>query len=149
MIYTYSTAIEKIRIDVSDYWYETLIEEDEYEHNKNRKEKRHRSNKELYGASEYENDDPYYAEMFDKRACFKDEIEIEERETYNTICIWIRDTLAKYKTPMADAFIVIRLDGMSVNEYAARNGLKASTVSKWLARAAEHLKDNYSNLRLH
>lgn len=59
------------------------------------------------------------------------------------VCAWIRNVLAK-KPKWAEAFIAVRLDGMSVNDYAASIGVKdASVVSKWLARAAKKLKEKY------
>lgn len=48
------------------------------------------------------------------------------------------------KRKWAEAFIAIRIDGVSVNDYAAAIGVKdASTVSKWLSRAEKKLKENY------
>ena len=62
---------------------------------------------------------------------------------YQEVCAWIRKVLTK-KPKWAEAFIAVRLDGMSVNDYAASIGVKdASVVSKWLARAAKKLKEKY------
>ena len=72
-------------------------------------------------------------------------IERERRESYEDICQWVRKTLVK-KPKWADAFIAVRMDGVSVNDHAADIGVSdASIVSKWLARAEKKLAENYKN----
>ena len=74
----------------------------------------------------------------------RDEIERERKESYDDTCQRVREICGK-KQNWADAFIAIRLDGMSVNDYAAKIGVSdASIVSKYLARAEKKIKENYS-----
>ena len=87
--------------------------------------------------------EPLMEEVLDDRVFRRDEIERDERESYEAICQWVRGALVK-KPNWADAFIADRMDGMSVNDYAALIGLKdASIVSKWLARAEKKLAAKY------
>jgi hypothetical protein len=67
---------------------------------------------------------------------------------YQEVCQWIRQVLGR-KPKWADAFIKVRLDGMSVNDYAASIGVKdASVVSKWLTRATKKIKENWSKRQI-
>ena len=69
----------------------------------------------------------------------KRERDVADRETYAKV----RRILSR-KPKWADAFIAVRLEGQSVNEYAASIGVKdASAVSKWLARAEKKLRENW------
>jgi hypothetical protein len=87
-------------------------------------------------------------EVADDRIFRKDEIERDRRESYEAICQWVRKVLAK-KPKWADAFIAVRMDGVSVNDHAADIGVSdASIVSKWLARAEKKLKENYPNRQI-
>lgn len=91
---------------------------------------------------EIDTSEPLMREVADDSIFRKDEIEREEKETYEANCQWIRQVLGR-KTKWADAFIKVRLDGMSVNDYAASIGVKdVSIVSKWLARATKKLREN-------
>ena len=79
--------------------------------------------------------EPLPDEVADDRIFRWEELEREEKWSYEAICQWVRDVLTK-KPHWAKAFIAVRLDGMSVNDYAASIGVSdASVVSKWLARA--------------
>lgn len=92
--------------------------------------------------------EPLISEVADDRIFHKDEIERDRRESYEDICQWVRKTLAK-KPKWADAFIAVRMDGVSVNDHAADIGVSdASIVSKWLARAEKKLKENYPNRQI-
>lgn len=69
--------------------------------------------------------------------------EIDMEAEHKKTCSWVRQVLGK-KTNWADAFIAIRIDGMSVNDYAKSIGVKdASIVSKWLTRAKKKLQEEY------
>ena len=62
---------------------------------------------------------------------------------YEEVCRNIRSILAG-KPVWAEAVIAIYLDGVSVNDYADRVGVKdASAVSHWLRRAEKKLKEFY------
>ena len=104
------------------------------------------------GKDETEDDvdtsEPLMKEVFDDRIFRRDEIARAEKEEYEAACQWIREILVK-KPKWADAFIAVRLDGVSVNDYAASIGVKdASVVSKWLARATKKLKESWPNRQI-
>ena len=82
--------------------------------------------------------EPLMKEVADDRIFRKDEIDRERRESYEAICQWVRKVLVK-KPKWADAFIAVRMDGVSVNDHAADIGVSDdSIVSKWLARAEKN-----------
>lgn len=92
--------------------------------------------------------EPLMEEVADERIYLKDEIERDQRQSYEEICSWVRKTLAK-KPKWADAFIAVRLDGVSVNDHAASIGVSdASIVSKWLARAEKKLREHFSERQI-
>lgn len=97
---------------------------------------------------EVDTSEPLMKEVMDERVFRQDEIKREESESYEEICQWVRKILIK-KPHWAEAFISIRLDEMSVNDYAASIGVAdASVVSKWLARAEKKLRENFSNRQI-
>ena len=78
-------------------------------------------------------------EVKDPTVFYKEELEREERDEYEDVCGWIRQALVK-KPDWAEAFLAVRMDGVSVNDYAASIGVSdSSIVSKWLTRAAKKL----------
>jgi len=90
-------------------------------------------------------DEPLMNTVVDSGIYFKDEIRRQGQEEYETVCTWIRKTLIE-KPKWASAFIAVRLDGISVNDYAASIGVSdASIVSKWLARAERKLREKHQN----
>ena len=92
--------------------------------------------------------EPMIKEVMDDRVFRQDEIKREESESYEDICQWVRKVLIK-KPHWAEAFISVRLDEMSVNDYAASIGVSdASVVSKWLARAEKKLQEKYQNRQI-
>ena len=92
---------------------------------------------------ECDTSEPLMKEVADDRIFHKDEIERDRRESYEAICQWVRKVLAK-KPKWSDAFIAVRMDGVSVNDHAADIGVSdASIVSKWLARAEKRLAEAY------
>lgn len=128
------------------------------EYNGWRKHHRHLGNTK---AQEYEDDgtgddgddgatwcEPLMKEVRDDRIFRKDEIERDRRDSYESICQWVREVLVR-KPKWAAAFIAVRMDGMSVNDYAASIGVAdASVISKWLARAEKKLRENYPNRQI-
>lgn len=92
--------------------------------------------------------EPLMTEVKDDRIFRKDEIERDRRDSYEAVCQWVKRVLTK-KPKWSAAFIAVRLDGISVNEYAASIGVSdASVVSKWLARAEKKLRENYPNRQI-
>lgn len=114
---------------------------------------RHRGYSKAQAGKDEDEDDvdtsePLMKEVADDRIFRKDEIERERKESYEDICQWVRKVLAK-KPKWADAFIAVRMDGVSVNDHAANIGVSdASIVSKWLTRAEKKLKENYPNRQI-
>jgi len=87
--------------------------------------------------------EPLPSEVKDDRIFRKDELERDEKAEYEDVCEWIREACGK-KQNWADAFIAVRMDGVSVNDYAASIGVSdASIVSKFLARAEKKLREKY------
>lgn len=104
------------------------------------------------GKDETEDDvdtsEPLMSEVRDERIFLKDEIARAEKEEYEAVCQWINKVLVK-KPKWAAAFIAVRMDGMSVNDYAASIGVAdASVVSKWLTRATKKLKENWKKRQI-
>lgn len=104
-----------------------------------------------YGESEFDDvrdtDEPLPESVADDRIFRQDELAREERESYEAICQWIRKVL-KDKPAWADAFIAVRMDGMSVNDYAASTGQNAYNVSKYLTRAEKMLRGNFDRRQI-
>ncbi len=61
---------------------------------------------------------------------------------YEEICSWVRAILIK-KPEWAEAFIAIRIDGMTIREYAAEVGDSENNITQKLNRAAKKLKEVY------
>ena len=92
--------------------------------------------------------EPLMKDVADDRIFRRDEIEHDKRESYEDVCQWVRTVLIK-KPKWAEAFIAVRMDGVSVNNYAASIGVSdASVISKWLARATKKLRGNYPNRQI-
>lgn len=74
----------------------------------------------------------YLARSYDRY----DKIEADD------ICKWIWKTLEK-KPEWAEAFIEIRINGMSIREYAMQKGVSENSITQKLNRAAKKLKEKY------
>lgn len=88
-------------------------------------------------------DEPSMSEVVDSSLFTKyqdiHEREEEYKELYNKL-----HTILGTKNNWIEAIMAVRVDGMSVNDYAASIGLKdASIVSKWLTRAERKLRAYY------
>ena len=93
--------------------------------------------------------EPLMSQAVDDRIFRRDEIERDEKDSYEDICGWVRSVCGEQKKHWADAFIAVRLDGMSVNDYAASAGITdPSIISKYLARAEKKLKENFSKRQI-
>ena len=109
---------------------------------------RHRGNtKAKPGKDEHEDDvntsEPLMDEVFDNRIFRKDELDREENESYDAICQWVRETLSK-KPTWAEAFISVRMDAKTVNDYASSISVeRPSRISHWLKRAEVKLREHF------
>ncbi len=113
---------------------------------------RHRGNSKAQssnddGEEDIDTSEPLMEEVADDRIFRKDELESEERESYDAICQWVREVLSK-KPEWADAFIAVRLDGESIREYAARIGADENNITQKLKRAEKKLRENYRNRQI-
>lgn len=130
---------------IQDEWNEQY---NKPEYNNWHKFDRHRGYSKAQPGKDDDEDDcdtsePLMKEVADDRIFRKDEIDRDRRERYEAICQWVRKVLIK-KPKWADAFIAVRMDGVSVNDHAADIGVSdASIVSKWLARAEKRLAEAY------
>ena len=89
------------------------------------------------------NPEPLVSEVRDPSIfCKYVEQSLNEKQ-YREVCESVRNILVK-KPHWAEAFIAVRIDGWSVNDYADKLGIKdASAVSHWLRRAEKKLKEKY------
>lgn len=78
-------------------------------------------------------------DIMDYLCTSSDEEEREAQYEYEAICDWIRSVLVM-KPEWADAFIAVRIDGMSIREYARTIGVNENCVSQKLKRAKLKLK---------
>ena len=89
------------------------------------------------------NSEPLVSEVRDPSIFWKYVDQSLNEKQYLEVCERVRSILAK-KPHWAEAFIAVRIDGMSVNDYADKLGIKdASAVSHWLRRAEKKLKEKY------
>lgn len=72
-----------------------------------------------------------------------DHTDLEREE----VCSWIRSVLIK-KPQWAEAFIAVRIDGMSIRKYAATVGESENSITQKLSRAAKKLKEFYGNRKI-
>lgn len=140
----YTSATGKIHeIEISNEWGEIILELDRKEYNMNRRETRRHTAIDAYEFT----DDPASANPRLSRDAF---------EYRNDICAesaeiaadlegkytrrHIRETVAKLKPAQRDLITSIYFKGVSVNDYAKREGVTHSAISHRLQTAYKHLK---------
>ena len=121
------------------------------EYNNMHKFDRHRGNSNAQPATDNGEEDAYtseplMSEVADDRIFRKDEIDRDERESYEAICGSVRKVLAK-KPEWADAFIAVRMDEETIREYAARIGANENNITQKLKRAEKKLAAAYKKSR--
>jgi len=80
--------------------------------------------------------------------CTSSDEETRSRDyEYKSICDWIRKTLVK-KSEWADAFIAVRIDGLSIREYANSIGADENNITQKLKRATKKLQQEYKNRQI-
>ena len=134
---------------IQDAWEERF---NRPEYNNWHKFNRHRGEtKAKPGKDETEEDldasEPLMDEVADDRIFQRDELDREERESYDAICQWVREVLVK-KPEWADAFIAVRMDGEPIREYASRNGVDENNITQKLKRAEKKLREKYLNRQI-
>lgn len=83
-------------------------------------------------------------DVMDTIADDSQEIERNLNYEYEDICSKIRQALTK-KPEWADAFIAVRIDGMSIRDYASSIGADENNITKKLKRATKKLKEFFEN----
>ena len=96
---------------------------------------------------EYDTSEPLMKEVADDRIFRKDEIERAYQDDYEGVCKWIRTALGK-KQDWADMFIAVRIDGMSIREYASFIGADENNITQKLKRATKKLEKEYKNRQI-
>ncbi len=96
---------------------------------------------------EYDTSEPLMKEVADDRIFRKDEIERAYQDDYEGVCKWIRTALGK-KQDWADMFIAVRIDGMSIREYASSIGVNENNITQKLKRATKKLQEEYENRQI-
>ena len=96
---------------------------------------------------EYDTSEPLMKEVADDRIFRKDEIERAYQDDYEGVCKWIRTALGK-KQDWADMFIAVRIDGMSIREYASSIGVSENNITQKLKRATQKLRKEIENRQI-
>jgi hypothetical protein len=96
---------------------------------------------------EYDTSEPLMKEVADDRVFRKDEIIRDCQNEYQDVCQWIRKVLGK-KEDWADMFIAVRIDGMSIRDYASSIGADENNITQKLKRATQKLQKEYKNRQI-
>ncbi|ABR50135.1 conserved hypothetical protein [Alkaliphilus metalliredigens QYMF] len=96
---------------------------------------------------EYDTSEPLMKEVADARVFQKDEINRAYQYEHEDVCKWIRKVLGK-KEDWADMFIAVRIDGMSIREYASSIGADENNITQKLKRATKKLEQEYKNRQI-
>ena len=86
-------------------------------------------------------------DVMDTIADNSQEIERSNQYEYEDVCKWIRKVLGK-KEDWADMFIAVRIDGMSIREYASSIGADENNITQKLKRATKKLEQEYKNRQI-
>lgn len=86
-------------------------------------------------------------DVMDTIADYSQEIERNLQDEYESVCQWIRTTLGK-KQDWADMFIAVRIDGMSIREYASSIGVSENNITQKLKRAEKKLQGIFKNRQI-
>lgn len=96
---------------------------------------------------EVDTSEPLMKEVADDRVFRKDEIIRDCQNEYQDVCQWIRKVLGK-KEDWADMFIAVRIDGMSIRDYASSIGADENNITQKLKRATQKLQKEYKNRQI-
>ncbi|ENI4752069.1 RNA polymerase sigma factor [Listeria innocua] len=95
----------------------------------------------------YRKDDEVEIDVMDTFADNSQEIERNLQDEYESVCQWIRSTLSK-KPEWADAFIAVRINGISIREYATFIGASENNITQKLKRAKQKLRNEIENRQI-
>lgn len=134
---------ETTEIEISDEWGENILELDRQEFNINRKETRRHTALDAYESlDDQAGPNPRLARdafEFRNRICAdsaETAADLERKYTHQHI----RDALSKLNPAQRDLITAIYFEGVSVNDYAKREGVDHSAISHRLQTAYKHLK---------
>jgi len=96
---------------------------------------------------EIDTSEPLMKEVSDDRVFRRDEIIRDCQNEYQDVCQWIREVLGK-KEDWADMFIAVRIDGMSIRDYASSIGADENNITQKLKRATKKLQEEYQNRQI-
>ena len=96
---------------------------------------------------EVDTSEPLMKEVSDDRVFRRDEIIRDCQNEYQDVCQWIREVLGK-KEDWADMFIAVRIDGMSIRDYASSIGADENNITQKLKRATQKLQKEYINRQI-
>lgn len=86
-------------------------------------------------------------DVMDTIADNSQEIERSNQYEYEDVCKWIRTALGK-KQDWADMFIAVRIDGMSIREYAQICGDSENNITQKLKRVEKKLQVFFQNRQI-
>ncbi|MCK1218399.1 RNA polymerase sigma factor [Streptococcus uberis] len=86
-------------------------------------------------------------DVMDTFADNSQEIERNHQNEYESVCQWIRTVLGK-KQDWADMFIAVRIDGISIREYASTIGVSENNITQKLKRATQKLRKEIENRQI-
>ena len=98
------------------------------------------------GYIQAEKDDESF-EIMDYLCTTSDDQARNKDYAYEEICDWIRSTLSK-KPEWADAFITVRINGLSIREYASSIGADENNITQKVKRATKKLQQEYKNRQI-
>lgn len=126
MKYTYKFSNEENTIEINKYWLDVLTNLDKTEGANQKKESRRHYHLEarIYDGIDFVDND--------------DKIEAMFREPSKADLLHI--AISKLKPKQRDLINAIYFEGISVNDYAAQEGVKQNAISMRLARAKNNLK---------
>ena len=95
----------------------------------------------------YRKDDEVEIDVMDTFADNSQEIERIQESEREEVYQWIRKALGK-KQDWADMFIAVRMEGMSIREYASSIGVNENNITQKLKRATKKLEQEYKNRQI-
>lgn len=126
----YTFATETVEIEVTDDWAAVLIDMDRLEHNNNQTETRRHCSLDALNL-----DDAY----------LPSDVNLEQDLLGADDTDAVAEALAKLKPAQRDLLKAIYMDGISVNEYAERNGVTQSAISHRLQTAKKKFQKFFQN----